>query len=51
MPSMAPVEDFDLDPDFPTHVQNARRFFAELKQFSGDSTHPGDSLMNHHIEL
>jgi hypothetical protein len=42
MPSMAPIEEDDIvDADFPVHVRNARRFFAEMKQFSGDSTHPG----------
>ena len=42
LPSMAPIEEDDLpDVEVPAHVRNARRFFAEMKQFSNDSTHPG----------
>ncbi len=49
LPSMSAIEEDEMmteAADIPSHVRNARRFFAELKQFSGDSTHPGNSCLD-----
>ncbi len=47
LPSMTAIEEDEMmteaEAEVPSHVRNARRFFAELKQFSGDSTHPGET--------